>query len=85
MITQLADATPVARYKVLKDLAGFSYYDDKRKVVLEDLNKNEKEEQEINGILETVAKVTASPYSVMRKTPLKQILSVVGGLLFQTI
>ena len=54
MITQLADATPVGRYRVLKDLAGFSYYDDKRKVVIENLNKNENNEREINATLETV-------------------------------
>ena len=56
MITQLADATPVGRYRVLKDLAGFSYYDDKRKVVIENLNTNEKNEREINATLEAVQK-----------------------------
>ena len=57
MITQLSDATPVGRYRVLKDLAGISYYDDKRKIALEDLNKNEKEEREINSRLEAMQKV----------------------------
>ena len=53
----MADATPLGRYRVLKDLAGFSYYDDKRKEVLENLNKNEKEEREINDTLNAGQKV----------------------------
>ena len=67
MITQMAEATPIGRCKVLKELAGFTYYDEKRKVALADLKTNESEERDVELSLTATQKVFSRLTSLVVK------------------
>jgi hypothetical protein len=56
MVTQMADATPFARHKVLKELAGFNYYEDRKQAVLANLKDNSTQEMSLDSIMNDTEK-----------------------------